>query len=331
MGEIRFDGRVAIVTGAGNGLGRDYALNLAARGASVVVNDLGVDIYGGQLGDGGQSAAQMVVQEIMAAGGKAVACHASCATRDGGTAIAEVAMQAFGRIDILIHNAGFMRNGAFETLRDDEIDSIIDVHLKAGFYVGQPAFAQMKQQGYGRILLTSSASGMFGMPWQANYGAAKAGLAGLVNVIALEGARHGINVNGLLPAGSGRLGRSAPGSVPWPDYLEAMRPKEMHLIASAMDNAFVTPIVLWLVSEQCGASHALYSATAGRFAKVFTGVTHGWMADHFSPPSPEEIAVHMAKMDDISQFDVPAHTLDEFVPIIERHKLRLEIDGREEL
>lgn len=324
MNEIRFDGRVAIVTGAGNGLGRDYALNLAARGASVVVNDLGVDIYGGQLGEGGQSAAQRVVQEIEAAGGKAVACHASCATREGGAAIAETAMQAFGRIDILIHNAGFMRNAAFETLSDDEIDSIIDVHLKAGFYVGQPAFAQMKLQGYGRILLTSSASGMFGMPWQANYGAAKAGLAGLVNVIALEGARHGINVNGLLPAGSGRLGRSVPGSVPWPDYLEAMRPKEMNFISSAMDNALVTPMVLWLVSERCGASHALYSATAGRFAKVFIGAAKGWMVETGDKPTPETIAAHMAEIDDVSCFDMPGSVFEEFLPIIEQRKARME-------
>jgi len=324
---IRFDGRVAIVTGAGNGLGRDYALNLAARGARVVVNDLGVDTSGQPLSGTGESAAQRVVREIGAAGGTAIACHESCATRSGGSAIVESAMEAFGRIDIVIHNAGFMRNAPFELLSDDQIDSLIDVHLKAGFFVGQPAFAQMKRQGYGRMLMTSSASGMFGMPWQAAYGAAKAGLAGLVNVIAIEGAKHGITANGLLPTGSGRLGRSAPGSVPWPDDLDEARHPEMKLIAPGMDNAFVTPMVLWLVSEQCRVSHALYSATAGRFARVFTGATRGWLADYDCPPTPEDIAERIGEIDDMTHFDVPAHVFEEFAPIIARRKARMQAGG----
>lgn len=320
--EIRFDGRVAIVTGAGNGLGRDYALNLARRGCAVVVNDLGVDTAGRPLGEGGQSAAQEVVAEIEAAGGSAVVTHESCANRNGGSAIADIAMQAFGRIDIFIHNAGFLRNGPFEDLSDADIDAIIDVHLKAGFYVGQPVFAQMKRQGYGRILLTSSSSGLFGMPWQSSYGAAKAGLAGLVNVLSLEGAKHGITANGLLPAGSGRLGRSAPGTLAWPDDLAHSRPPEMALLAPAMDNAFVTPMVLWLVCEACRTSHALYSATAGRFARVFIGATQGWLADQALPPSPEDIAARIKAIDDLSHFDVPQHVFEELAGIIAQAKSR---------
>jgi NAD(P)-dependent dehydrogenase (short-subunit alcohol dehydrogenase family) len=319
---VRFDGRVAIVTGAGSGLGRDYALNLAARGARVVVNDLGVDTGGAPLAAGGESSAQDVVREITASGGEAIACYESCAAREGGAAIVTAALDAFGRVDILIHNAGFLRNAAFEALTDEEIGAILDVHLMAGFYIGQPAFAAMKTQGYGRILLTSSASGVFGTPWQANYAAAKMGLVGLVNVIALEGAEHGITANGLLPAGSGRLGR--PTNVNWPpDFMEQMNP-EMAVIRPAMRNDFVTPMVLWLVSEACKTTHSLYSATAGRFARVFIGATQGWMSDYDEVPSPEEIGRRLAEIEDISRFDVPESMFREFDSIVSARKARLE-------
>lgn len=320
---VRFDGRVAIVTGAGNGLGRDYALNLAARGARVVVNDLGLDTRGAPLAAGAESSAQAVVREIAANGGQAIACHESCATREGGAAIVRAALDAFGRVDILIHNAGFLRNAAFEALTDDQIGAILNVHLMAGFYVGQPAFAAMKQEGYGRILLTSSASGAFGTPWQANYAAAKMGLVGLVNVIALEGAKHSITANGLLPAGSGRLGRPAAADVDWPPgFREEMNP-DMAVIRPAMRNDFVTPIVLWLVSEACKTTHSLYSATAGRFARVFIGATQGWMSDDNTPPSPEEIGRRMAEIEDTSHFDIPGSMFREFDPIVSARKAKL--------
>jgi len=322
MQTIRFDERVAIVTGAGNGLGRDYALALAARGAKVVVNDLGVDTRGKLLGDSGESPAETVVREIRAAGGEAIVCHASCATREGGGAIVDAAVAAFGRVDILIHNAGFLRNAAFEHLTDEQIGSILDVHLMAGFYVGQPAYIVMKDQGYGRILLTSSASALFGTPWQGNYAAAKMGLVGLVNVIALEGAKHGITANGLLPCGSGRLGR--PDGADWPeDFNESSNP-EIELLFPAMQNEFVTPMVLWLVSERCHKSHSLYSATAGRFARVFIGATSGWISDYDSAPTPEEIESHLAEIDDVSSFDIPVSMFDEFEPIVAARRAKLE-------
>ncbi len=322
---IRFDGRVAIVTGAGNGLGRDYALSLAVRGAKVVVNDLGVDTRGKPLSEGGESSAQGVVREIQAAGGEAIACHESCATRGGGAAIVEAAMEAFGRVDILIHNAGFLRNAAFEDLTDEQIQSIMDVHLMAGFYVGQPAFAIMKQQGYGRMLLTSSASALFGTPWQTNYAAAKMGLVGLVNVISLEGAKYGITANGLLPAGSGRLGR--PENSDWPeDFGDSANP-DIELLFPAMQNAFVTPMSLWLVSERCQTTHALYSATAGRFARVFIGATKGWMSNYDNPPSPEDIEQHWADIEDTGKFDIPGSMFDEFGPIAEARRKQLEDEG----
>lgn len=317
---IRFDGRVAIVTGAGSGLGRDYALNLAARGAKVVVNDLGVDTKGRLLGANAETSAQATVREILAAGGQAVACHESCATREGGSAIVEAALSAFGRVDILIHNAGFLRNAAFETLTDEQIDAVLDVHMKAGFYVGQPAFAAMKQNGYGRMLFTSSASGVFGTPWQANYAAAKMGLVGLINVIALEGAKHGITATGLLPAGSGRTGRNE--GLDWPEDFGQQAPADMGLVAAAMRNEYVTPLVLWLVSERCRTTHALYSATAGRFARVFIGATQGWLADAQQPPLAEDIEHHMSQIDDTSVFDIPESMFDEFRPIIAAAKAR---------
>ncbi|HET9629026.1 MAG TPA: SDR family NAD(P)-dependent oxidoreductase [Novosphingobium sp.] len=318
---ISFAGRVAIVTGAGNGLGRDYALNLAARGAKVVVNDLGLDIHGKPLGQSHDSPAQVVVNEIRAAGGEAVACHESCATRSGGDAIVRSALETFGRLDILIHNAGFLRNAPFEDLTDEQIRSVVDVHLMAGFYVGQPAFAAMKRNGYGRILLTSSASAMFGAHWQANYAAAKAGLVGLLNVIAIEGAKHGITANGLLPAGSGRLGTAT--DLDWPaDFHERLDPG-MGLVAPAMTNDFVTPMVLWLTSERCRTTHAVYSATAGRYARVLIAATEGWLADYDVPPSPEEIARHMGQIEGRTTIYTPEHVLEEFGPIVAMRKRAL--------
>jgi NAD(P)-dependent dehydrogenase (short-subunit alcohol dehydrogenase family) len=162
MTHIRFDGRVAIITGAGNGLGRDYALELARRGAKVVVNDLG----GSGSGQGAShSAADLVVAEIRDASGEAVASHDSVSTRSGGEAIVQTALDAYGKVDICINNAGFLRNGRFEDLDDGQIDSIIDVHLKGAFYVAQPAYRAMRRNGYGRFLFTGSASAMFGHAW----------------------------------------------------------------------------------------------------------------------------------------------------------------------
>ncbi|MBB4614271.1 SDR family NAD(P)-dependent oxidoreductase [Novosphingobium taihuense] len=320
--QIRYDGRVAIVTGAGNGMGRHYALSLAARGAKVVVNDLGLDTSGAPLAASDDSPAQAVVREIVASGGEAVACHESCATRDGGAAIVKAALDAFGRLDILVHNAGFLRNAPFEALDDTQIRSILDVHLMAGFYVGQPAFSAMKKNGFGRILLTSSASAMFGSHWQANYSAAKAGLVGLVNAIAVEGAEFGITANGLLPAGSGRLGTAT--DLDWPDSFYARLNPDMGMVVPAMTTDFVTPMVLWLVSERCQTTHSVYSATAGRYAKVLIAATNGWLSNYDAAPSPEDIERHIAEIDDPSIIHTPQHVLDEFAPIIELRKRFLE-------
>jgi NAD(P)-dependent dehydrogenase (short-subunit alcohol dehydrogenase family) len=187
MTDLRFDGRVAIITGAGGGLGRCHALELARRGARILVNDLG----GAMDGSGSSvSAAQRVVDEITALGGIAAPNHDSVATSEGGQAIVQAALHAFGRVDVLINNAGILRDKAFHKMDHTMIDAVIDVHLKGALFVSQPAFTLMREQGYGRIVNTSSASGLFGNFGQANYGAAKAGLAGLTRVLAIEGAGH---------------------------------------------------------------------------------------------------------------------------------------------
>ena len=202
MSLIAYEGRSVIVTGAGGGLGREYALALARHGARVVVNDLGGSVNG----DGvGTTMADSVVGEIKDAGGEAVACYDSVSTPEGGRAIVDAAMDAFGSVDAVIHNAGILRDRSLAKLTPEEVDSVLDVHLKGGFNVTIPAFARMKEAGYGRLVMTSSSSGLLGNFGQANYGAAKTGLVGLVHVAALEGARHGILANAIAPGARTRM------------------------------------------------------------------------------------------------------------------------------
>jgi len=194
MSDIRFDGRVAVITGAGGGLGKTYALELARRGAAVVVNDLG----GSSDGRGGSSSmADATVKEIIEAGGKAAANYDSVATPEGGKAIIQTALDNFGKVDILVNNAGILRDKSFLKLEPKDLEAILDVHLKGAFFVTQPAFASMKENGYGRIVMASSGAGIFGNFGQTNYGAAKAGIAGFTRCLALEGKKYNIRVWGL--------------------------------------------------------------------------------------------------------------------------------------
>ena len=199
---IRFDGQVVIVTGAGRGLGRLYALDFARRGASVVVNDLG----GSMRGDGADSlVAEQVVAEIRRAGGVAVASSDSVASPEGGESIVQTALDRFGRLDAVVSNAGIFNTIAFDVLPAEEWRRMLKVHLDGGFYVSQPAFKVMKHQGYGRFVFIASSAGLFGQPESAHYAAAKAGLVGLTNVVAIEGAPHGILANSVLPFGYSRM------------------------------------------------------------------------------------------------------------------------------
>lgn len=305
---IEFDGRVAVITGAGSGLGREYALALAARGAKVVVNDLG-----GSGSGVGQSvaAADKVIDEIRASGGTAVSNHDSVATRAGGTRIVETAMDTFGRIDILISNAGFLRDARFDELTDDQIDAVLDVHLKGAFYVGQPAFKIMKQQKFGRLLFTASASGMFGHPWQANYGAAKAGLVGLSNVVALEGKDHGILSNALLPGARTRLANEIDFSFrdEVSDIADAMRRMGPPFDPVRLNADWVMPLALFLVSERSQVSHRAFSAVSGRYSEVFIAATEGWAAAE--RPEPEAIEEHWMQVEDRANYTLPRSVYDE--------------------
>jgi NAD(P)-dependent dehydrogenase (short-subunit alcohol dehydrogenase family) len=303
---ICFDGRVAVVTGAGNGLGRCYALDLAARGASVVVNDIG-----GRTDGRGSSRepADRVVEEIASVGGRAVASYDTVATRAGGQAIIDRAVEAFGRVDIVINNAGILRNAVFESLSDDQIDAVIDTHLKGLFYVSQPAYRLMQAQHYGRFVFTSSGAGMFGNGWQANYGAVKAATTGLMNVVAIEGRKHGIVANAIIPGAITRLNDDVD-----PELIaEAGR-----IGAPLMDRmtpAQVSPLVLYLASERCTTTQTLYSAVGGRFALVFPGVTRGWMGPIDRPATPEEVAAQLPAIEDMTHFIRSRGTLDDLKEI----------------
>lgn len=314
MAELRFDGRVAIITGAGNGLGKDYALELARRGAKVVVNDLG----GSGSGQGAShSAADVVVEEICDAGGEAVANYASVATRAGGEAIVQTALDAFGKVDICINNAGFLRNNRFEDLSDTQIDSILDVHLKGAFYVAQPAYRVMRQNGYGRFLFTGSASAMFGHAWQANYAAAKGGLMGLSHIVAIEGSAYGIKSNLLLPTAQSRLAQEMDaGFMEIPAFVDAVQSADYAASADRVEVPFNTPLVVYLVSEQCTSTHGIFSANSGRYSQVRICAADGWVAPMgTTPPSAEDIATHFDEICDVTVYHEPLTVYDEFTAV----------------
>lgn len=310
MTDIRFDGRVAIVTGAGNGLGRDYALELARRGARVVVNDLGGSASGVGASTG---AAQQVVDEIHGLGGEAVANTESVATRAGGAAVVQTALDTWGQVDILISNAGFLRNNRFEDLTDEQIEPILDVHLKAAFYVGQPAYRAMRARGYGRMLFTGSASAMFGHAWQANYAAGKAAMLGISNVIALEGSAYGIQSNVILPTAMSRLGGEMnPGYMEIPEFATSVESADFSTSDGRVVPQFNTPLALYLVSEACKATHGVYSANSGRYARVRICAAEGWVAPKGSiAPSLEDIAAHFDQVSELGDFSEPMTVYEE--------------------
>lgn len=310
MTDIRFDGRVAIVTGAGNGLGRDYALELARRGARVVVNDLGGSASGVGASTG---AAQQVVDEIHGLGGEAVANTESVATRAGGAAVVQTALDTWGQVDILISNAGFLRNNRFEDLTDEQIEPILDVHLKAAFYVGQPAYRAMRARGYGRMLFTGSASAMFGHAWQANYAAGKAAMLGISNVIALEGSAYGIQSNVILPTAMSRLGGEMnPGYMEIPEFAKSVESADFSTSDGRVVPQFNTPLALYLVSEACKATHGVYSANSGRYARVRICAAEGWVAPKGSiAPSLEDIAAHFDQVSELGDFSEPMTVYEE--------------------
>jgi NAD(P)-dependent dehydrogenase (short-subunit alcohol dehydrogenase family) len=255
MTDFRFEDRVAVITGAGRGLGRAYAELLAANGAKVVVNDPGAGIPG----DGTDAGpAQEVVRAITEAGGEAVASTDSVATAQGGQAIIQAALDTYGRIDILIHNAGNNRATALRDMSYEDFDAVLDVHLRGAFHVVRPAFALMCDAGYGRVVLTSSIGGLYGNHGVANYAVSKAGLIGLSHVIALEGESHGVRSNVIVPAALTRLAEGLDTSAYPP-----------------MGPELVAPTVGWLAHESCSISGEMLVSLAGRVAQAYLAETPG--------------------------------------------------------
>jgi NAD(P)-dependent dehydrogenase (short-subunit alcohol dehydrogenase family) len=284
---ISFAGRVAIVTGAGNGIGRQHALELARRGAKVLVNDYGGDTFGH---GGGPEAAEAVVAEIREAGGTAVANWSSVASTKGCNGMVAQAIEAFGRLDILINNAGISRAAYIEDTTDEDWDAVIATHLTGSFKTTRAAWPHMKAQRYGRIVYTASSTGEFGSIMLGNYAAAKAGVTGLMNIAALEGEPHGILCNAIMPNALTRLALQS--AKEWEGQFE---PEEMTLppeTGNSFNPEFNTPIAVYLASEQCGTTHQLYSQCLGRTARAVVGVVPGWQAQRQSPPTVEQIAEH---------------------------------------
>lgn len=294
---VDFQDRVAIVTGAGGGLGRSHALLLAELGAAVVVNDLGGSV-GGE--GASESAADAVVGEIRDMGGVAVADYNSVDSDDGGTAIVQKALDEFGQLDVVVNNAGILRDSTLANLDADNLHAVLDVHLRGAFYVTRPAFTHMKQRGYGRIILTSSASGLFGNFGQSNYGAAKMGLVGLMNVLKLEGAKYDIRTNAIAPIAWTRMTEDLLGDM-----------------GEHFDPASVSPAVAYLASEECSHSGEVWSVGGGSVSRVFIGLADGYFK-HPGKEGPLTVEDVVANVDLIRSEDgyiVPFSSQDEFAKL----------------
>ena len=295
MSDVRYDDRVAVITGAGGGLGKQHALLLASRGAAIVVNDLG----GNTDGTGsGHTMAELVCKEIEAAGGKAVPNYDSVSTPEGGEGIIKTAIDNFGRVDIVINNAGILRDKSFANLPVADLEAVLDVHLKGAFFVTQPAFRHMKEQQYGRIVCTASAAGVFGNFGQTNYGAAKMGLVGLSNVLAVEGKKYNITSNVIAPLAKTRLTEDLLG--PLGDKLQ---PEQ------------IAGLVAYLVSEECTLTHEIFSVGGGRVARVFVGLAKGWVKGAGETPSIEEIRDNLGQIMDTEGFSIPTSAQDELMAL----------------
>lgn len=294
---LRFDGKVAVVTGSGRGLGREFALALAARGAAVVVNDIGSSVDTQRYGASEASAdpAAEVVEAIIEAGGRAVANRGSVSDPAGAASIVDDALSAFGRIDIIINNAGVVITDDFETLSVDALMACYAVHVKGAFQVSQRAWGPMRRQGGGRILNVCSVDGVvFGNLGHAAYDAAKGGLAGLTRGMAIEGEQHNIAVNGLLPGAYTRGQKSVDQSLTPVAFID-MRPE------------LVAPTACWLVHEECRLNGAFFASSSGRIGRVFTGVAAGFQ-DNPALFSPERIRDNSARAHSYEPYVSPRTT-----------------------
>jgi NAD(P)-dependent dehydrogenase (short-subunit alcohol dehydrogenase family) len=292
MADLGFDGKVAIVTGAGGGLGKQHALLLASRGARVVVNDLGGSVHG----DGSdKSAAESVASEIVAAGGEAMSNTDSVSTPEGGEALVQTAIDAYGQVDILINNAGILRDKTFHNMTPDLLEPVLDVHLKGAFYVTKPAWIRMREQGYGRVINTSSNSGILGNFGQSNYGAAKMGLVGFTRVLAAEGAKYNIKVNAIAPLARTRMTEDLLGEG-----------------AARLDPELVSPVVAFLAHESVPVTGEVYTVGGGRVARFFIGMTTGFFDAKLDM---EGVRDHFDQIRDETGYTVPANPAEEFIAL----------------
>ena len=307
---IDFEGQAAVVTGAGRGLGRLYALELARRGARVVVNDVGTSM-GGAGAD--RAVADAVVDEITTAGGTAVASHDSVDSPEGGAAIVAVAIDTFGRLDAVVSNAGIYEMTPFEDLTTDQWRRMRSVHLDGAFHLAQPAYRQMLEQGSGRIVFVASNIAAFGQEHAVHYGAAKGGIIGLTHALANEGAPHGIKVNAVLPVGRTRMmldsmGQGGGDRSPVVDQLfDACSPEK------------VVGLVTFLASSACEVSHQLVSAVAGRYGRIFLGLGDGWLGE--GEATAEDVAEHLDEILATEPHTVPMSVADEIVTMLQRLEL----------
>jgi NAD(P)-dependent dehydrogenase (short-subunit alcohol dehydrogenase family) len=267
---VRLDGRVALVTGAGAGLGREHALTLASLGARVVVNDVGTTVHGD---NGDPAPADRVVAEIVARGGEAVAHHESIAEPEGARSLVDLALERFGTVDVLVNNAGILRDKTFRKMSLEDFEAVLRVHLMGTVFCTHAAWPVMIDHGYGRIVVTTSGSATNGNFGQSNYAAAKLGVVGLMNVLALEGVRKGVLINAIAPGAATRMTTELiPGEIR--EYLSP---------------GLVSPVVAYLCSESCTDTGCIIWSVAGKVSRVFYAETPGVQFDPSEPLDPDEV------------------------------------------
>lgn len=307
MTALSFEGQRAVITGAGKGIGRAHAIDLASRGAAVLVND--VD----------RASADAVVGEIVSAGGTAVANYDAVGPKAVGDAIVDQAMQELGGVEIVINNAGFLRNALFEDMTEAQFDAIIGCHLMGTIYVTQAAWPIMQRQQYGRVILTSSSSGMFSHQGLSNYAAAKGGTYGLLRALAYEGKRHNIQVNCLLPASPTTIADQDPIPEMVENYAQYVTPEMFAKLAKTnQSQESIAAIATWLVSRDCDVNGEAFSIRAGRFGRVFVGVADGWLSNPEDAVSAESIRDHMDAIRDTGRYSIPMSIFEEVRDVAQR-------------